>query len=93
MAAELRVLLTGQLEAVESKRGEVLDDAAEREILDRPDIGETEKTSLVKARRGQGLFRQRVIALERRCRLTAVEDINHLRASHIKRVFAGIDQE
>jgi len=43
MAAELRVLLTGQLEAVESKRGEVLDDAAEREILDRPDIGETEK--------------------------------------------------
>ena len=49
-----------------------------------PMLGETEKEALVIARRGQGLFRQRVQGIESRCRVTGVERPEHLRASHIK---------
>jgi hypothetical protein len=47
-------------------------------------LGETEKEALVLARRGQGLFRERVQGIESRCRVTGVERAEHLRASHIK---------
>ena len=36
------------------------------------------------ARRGQGLFRERVAEVERACRITHVDRPEHLRASHIK---------
>lgn len=45
---------------------------------------ETEKSALVLARRGQGLFRSRVSAVERRCRVTKVDKLEYLRASHTK---------
>ncbi len=44
----------------------------------------TEKEALVIARRGQGLFRQRVQQIETRCRVTGVDRPEHLRASHCK---------
>ncbi|MFN7942460.1 MAG: HNH endonuclease [Thermoanaerobaculia bacterium] len=44
----------------------------------------TEKESIVIARRGQGLFRQRVQEIEARCRVTGVDRPEHLRASHCK---------
>lgn len=47
-------------------------------------ILETEKLALLLARRGQGLFRERVQALEPRCRVTHVDRFEHLRASHCK---------
>lgn len=47
-------------------------------------IEETEKTALILARRGQGVFKQRVRQVERRCRITGVDRIEHLRASHCK---------
>jgi putative restriction endonuclease len=47
-------------------------------------IRETEKESLIKARRGQGLFRQRISRLEHFCRVTRVDRPEHLIASHIK---------
>ena len=47
-------------------------------------ITETEKQAIVLARRGQGLFRQRVSRIERRCRVTGVSNSEHLRASHCK---------
>jgi len=40
--------------------------------------------AIIQARRGQGLFRQRVSVLERRCRITGVSNPEHLRASHCK---------
>ncbi|KAB2969326.1 MAG: HNH endonuclease [Thermoanaerobaculia bacterium] len=49
-----------------------------------PAIPETEREALVLARRGQGLFRERVQAIERRCRVTGVDRSEHLRASHSK---------
>jgi hypothetical protein len=47
-------------------------------------VKETEKLALVLARRGQGLFRNRVEERESRCRITGVARPEHLRASHIR---------
>jgi hypothetical protein len=47
-------------------------------------IPETERQAVIQARRGQGLFRQRVSMVERRCRITGVSNPEHLRASHCK---------
>lgn len=47
-------------------------------------LRETEKNALIKARRGQGLFRQNVARIERFCRVTHVDRPKHLIASHIK---------
>lgn len=47
-------------------------------------IPETDRTAIVLARRGQGLFRQRVQEIESRCRVTGVDRPEHLRASHCK---------
>ncbi len=49
-----------------------------------PALTTTEKESIVLARRGQGLFRQRVQQIESRCRITGVDRPEHLRASHCK---------
>jgi putative restriction endonuclease len=45
---------------------------------------ETEKEAIVLARRGQGLFKRRVMTLEHACRITGVDREEHLRASHCK---------
>jgi putative restriction endonuclease len=47
-------------------------------------IPETTRKAIVLARRGQGVFKQNVMRIERACRLTGVARIEHLRASHCK---------
>jgi putative restriction endonuclease len=47
-------------------------------------IPETERVDIIRARRGQGLFKQRVMDIERRCRITGVANPVHLIASHCK---------
>jgi hypothetical protein len=47
-------------------------------------IPETEREALIVARRGQGLFKQWVMEIETRCRITGVTNPMHLRASHCK---------
>lgn len=47
-------------------------------------IPETDRMALVRARKGQGLFRDRVTEIEKRCRITGVENPAHLVASHCK---------
>jgi putative restriction endonuclease len=56
----------------------------EKTIEGREDLPETERESLIVARRGQGLFKDRVMRIERFCRVTKVENPVHLRASHCK---------
>lgn len=60
------------------------DDRAEALLRQRADITATEKEQLVKARRGQGVFRANVETIEPRCRITGLGLKEHLRASHIK---------
>lgn len=55
--------------------------------------GATDKEALIKARRGQGKFRERVLANEPSCRLTGVSDARFLRASHIKPWIDSTDVE
>ena len=53
-------------------------------ISNDPQLHETEKQALIKARRGQGLFRRNVARIERFCRVTHVDRPEHLIGSHIK---------
>jgi putative restriction endonuclease len=48
------------------------------------EIPETERKALVKSRVGQGRFKLNVAQIERQCRITKVDRIEHLRASHLK---------
>ena len=45
---------------------------------------ETHRQAIVLARRGQGLFKKRVMKIEHACRITGVNHEEHLRASHCK---------
>jgi hypothetical protein len=57
-----------------------LEQRVERDVS----IPETDRTAIIRARRGQGLFRDRVGRIETRCRITGVENPAHLVASHCK---------
>jgi putative restriction endonuclease len=48
------------------------------------DLPDTERQAVVLARRGQGIFKQRVMQIEHACRITGVTREEHLRASHCK---------
>ncbi|MCU1303610.1 MAG: hypothetical protein JWQ87_3894 [Candidatus Sulfotelmatobacter sp.] len=56
----------------------------ETEVEQNSQLPETDRQALIVARRGQGLFKDRVMQIERRCRITHVENAAHLRASHCK---------
>lgn len=62
-------------------------------IIADPMLGETEKSSLIKARIGQGAFRQKLVAYWRQCSVTGYKDTNLLVASHIKPWSASNNQE
>lgn len=86
--AQALQLLQENVEDVHSK-----DDQIESAIKGRTDIGETTRTQLVKARRGQGIFKSNVRLNEQSCRVTGLDDIKHLRASHIKPWAISSDEE
>jgi hypothetical protein len=87
-------------EAKELVKGDYLNDQAELElampdilrwedyvadtIANNEDIPDTEREALVMARRGQGKFKKNVLQYESRCRVTRVDRIEHLIASHCK---------
>ena len=51
---------------------------------DRGISGPTFREQVVRARRGQGVFRSNVLLREEHCRVTGVSEPRHLKASHIK---------
>ena len=56
----------------------------EKDIEIDPTVRETERQSIIRARVGQGLFKERVSKIETKCRVTGVENPVHLIASHCK---------
>jgi len=56
----------------------------ERKIEDDVSVDETDRQAIIRARVGHGLFKQRVMSIETRCRITGVDNPNYLRASHCK---------
>jgi putative restriction endonuclease len=69
---------------IENADLEVWEHHIESEIESDQKLLATEREALIVARRGQGLFKQRVMQLENRCRITGVTNPTHLRASHCK---------
>ena len=51
--------------------------------LKNSNLGETEVEQVIKARKGQGKFRQNVLKIEKHCRVTCVDKPHFLIASHI----------
>jgi putative restriction endonuclease len=56
----------------------------EQQIVTDPTVRETDRVAIIRARIGQGLFKDRVSRIESRCRITGVENPVHLVASHCK---------
>lgn len=54
------------------------------EVTAAPNLTATERKAIIQARVGQGIFRENVFRIEKRCRLTGVSEPTHLRASHSK---------
>jgi putative restriction endonuclease len=89
MAEVLRQLLEQQLEDIEAQinaavGSELADDWIEATIQRRTDLNPVDRQQLIRARRGQGLFRRNLEKFENACRVTGLLDRRHLRAIHIK---------
>jgi putative restriction endonuclease len=56
----------------------------EKEVETDASVNETDREAIARARRGQGLFKQCVMEIETRCRITGVNNLSHLLASHCK---------
>jgi putative restriction endonuclease len=98
MADMLRRLLgsegdTAERKIKESVGRDFLDDIEEGRVQQRADLEPVEKGTLIRARRGQGRYRQGLETVEIGCRLTGLIDRRHLRASHIKPWCVSNDHE
>lgn len=75
-AAEVTPVTADDLDAWERK--------LERQLANDSTVPETERLAIIRARSGQGIFKERVAKIETRCRITGVTNPVHLRASHCK---------
>jgi putative restriction endonuclease len=74
----------GSVEPKVSDDLDLWDSKLEHDISEDSDLPETEREAIIRARKGQGLFKSRVLKIESRCRITGVENRAHLVASHCK---------
>ncbi|WP_262298994.1 HNH endonuclease [Microvirga sesbaniae] len=63
---------------------DITEDELEHMISADIQIDHTEREAVIKARRGQGVYRMNLEMIEKRCRVTGVSDPRLLRANHIK---------
>jgi HNH endonuclease len=63
---------------------DVWESRLEQQVETDTSVKETDREAIIRARRGQGLFKQRVMRIEKRCRITGVDYPSHLLASHCK---------
>jgi hypothetical protein len=56
----------------------------EQQLANDSSVPDTDRLAIIRARVGQGLFKERVSKIESRCRITGVENPVHLIASHCK---------
>lgn len=89
---EARLLISAMEVVPVTKSGQIITgddlDVWEHRLEDRvaadASIRETDREAIIRARRGQGPFKQRVMLIEKRCRTTGVDNPIHLLASHCK---------
>lgn len=80
-------LIREQSEVQANRLEEMVWEATDKSIeavIEESDRSNTDKEQLIKARVGQGVFRQRLMQVESACRVTGVSDERFLIASHIK---------
>lgn len=82
-----------ELVASEPIASEAEDEQEQASLEGRTDIGATQKSQLVQARRGQGIFKANVRLNEKACRMTGITEPTLLIASHIKPWSKSSDQE
>ena len=75
-ACEVKPVPADDLESWERK--------LEQQVIGNSTIPETIRLAIIRARNGQGLFKDRVSKIETRCRITWVDNPVHLVASHCK---------
>lgn len=63
---------------------EVSEEAQILSIQNDHSLNTTEKKAIINSRRGQGIFRERVMQIEKICRISDIDDPRFLIASHIK---------
>jgi putative restriction endonuclease len=68
---------------VDLTRANIADEIEEREI-NSSSMPELTKLQLIKARVGQGIFRQKLLQIESKCRITGLDNPRFLIASHMK---------
>jgi putative restriction endonuclease len=78
--SDARALQLASMEQVEREQWE---QHQIRELLAVP-VAETEREAIIRARRGQGRFRENVASVETACRITGITNTGYLIASHIK---------
>ena len=69
------------------------DGAEDPDLVALEDHPSTYREQVIRARRGQGIFRANVMLVEESCRVTGVSHRRHLRASHIKPWKDASDEE
>lgn len=88
LAEEVIALVGSEATGIIDSSADILDkldsDKKQNEIVENLTISTTEKQQLITSRRGQGVFRLRLEAIEPCCRITHVDQKRHLIASHIK---------
>ena len=84
VAVQLDASLADQTMTATNPDVEIWEHHIENELDRDTTIPNTDRQALITARRGQGIFKERVMLIERRCRVTGVDNSAHLRASHCK---------
>lgn len=93
-AADMSIAAEGMVAVETELRGQTeWEEIEEQRIRDRRNIPKTTREALIIARRGQGLFKERVSEIEHACRITQVRNPSHLVASHIKPWRVASDEE
>lgn len=77
-------LAAGNMKPVAADDLDLWERRLERQLANDSKVPETERRAIIRARLGQGLFKDRVSRIESRCRITGVENPVHLVASHCK---------
>jgi len=79
MSVDRNLITSAQTKGIEE-----WEDHLQQDLKQNPEIPETDKTALIVARRGQGIFKRNVMRVESSCRITKVDNPVHLIGSHIK---------
>lgn len=88
-----RSAIVFRLRSLETSLGLAASETDQAEIDAIDDAGATSARRETEVRTKQRLFRERLIGIEKGCRLTGIEDLRFLRASHIKPWADSTDSE